>query len=393
MLSIEMLPAAHGDALWIEWGPGARLSHRLLIDGGPAHTYEDGLRRRIESLPKAQRRFSLFVVSHIDADHIDGALILLQEHAQMGVRFDEVWFNAWKHLPTSERDALAPIQGEFLSSLLTLDDDLQPRWNAAFGGLAVRVPVAPEGAPPPPLPTFDLPGGARITLLGPTWVELKRLRARWSSAIRDFSPGDAAEARRRLEQRREYRPPAGPAVFAGRNFGDDRAPANGSSIALLFEFDGAAVLLAADAHARTLDAALERLCHERDLPKLPLVAAKLPHHGSMSNVSAAWLERLICPRWLISTNGAVFGHPDVETASLIADHGGGSPPEFHFNYRSGTTMRLAEPQYQGLWRCVFPDTPQRTGPAGGLRLCFRGGDEITDSPPAADPPPPGADDA
>ena len=33
-LTIEMLPARHGDALWLEWGdPDHR--HRMLVDGGP----------------------------------------------------------------------------------------------------------------------------------------------------------------------------------------------------------------------------------------------------------------------------------------------------------------------------------------------------------------------
>lgn len=380
MLSIEMLPAAHGDALWVEWGEGEQAAHRLLIDGGPAHTYTEGLQRRIEMLPPAQRRFALFVVSHIDADHIDGALILLQDRNRLGVHFDEIWFNSWRHLPSSERDAFAPLQGEFLGGLLTLDETLQACWNQAFGGRAVRVPTPPEGQPPAPLPRHELPGGATLTLLGPGYDELRRLRARWGAAIRDFAPGDAAEALRRLQQRREYRPPAGPAVFAGRNYGDDRAPANGSSISFLFEFDGAAVLFAADAHARTLAGTLARLCRERDLPKLPLSAVKLPHHGSMSNVDAKWLDLVACRRWLVSTNGAVFGHPDVETASLVAERSGSmGPPEFHCNYRAATTLRLAAPGFLERWRCVFPDAPGRSGPAGGLLLRFDG-DREADTP-------------
>ncbi|GAA4402314.1 hypothetical protein [Quisquiliibacterium transsilvanicum] len=384
MLSVEMLPAAHGDALWVEWGGAGRAEHRLLIDGGPAHAYADGLQRRIEALPAAQRRFALFVISHIDADHIDGALILLQDRKRLGAHFDEIWFNTWRHLPSSERDAYAPLQGEFLGGLLALDETMQACWNRAFEGQAVRVPDVPEHQDPPPLPRHQLPGGATLTLLGPTWADLKRLRARWGAAIRDFAPGDAAEAVRRLQQRREYRPPAGPAVFAGRNYGDDRAPANGSSISFLFEFDGAAVLFAADAHARTLAETLERLCRERHVPKLQLSAIKLPHHGSMSNVDAKWLDLVACRRWLISTSGAVFGHPDVETASLIAERSGpASPPEFHCNYKVATTLRLAEPHFHPLWHCVFPDAPGRTGPAGGLLLRFEGDREAGQTATAA----------
>jgi beta-lactamase superfamily II metal-dependent hydrolase len=97
MISIELLPAAHGDAIWIEYGPASR-PHRILIDGGPAPTYEAGLRRRIATLPEQKRMLELMVVTHIDADHIDGALILLQELAALKVRVDELWFNGWDQI-------------------------------------------------------------------------------------------------------------------------------------------------------------------------------------------------------------------------------------------------------------------------------------------------------
>src|SRR5687767_2317245 len=82
---IELLPAAHGDALWIEYG-NSRDPVRILIDGGPAHTYERGLRARFQRLRSLDRaagrgdsRIDLFVVTHIDCDHIDGAVLLLRE--------------------------------------------------------------------------------------------------------------------------------------------------------------------------------------------------------------------------------------------------------------------------------------------------------------------------
>jgi len=40
---VELLPAAHGDGIWIEYG-NAKKPGRLLIDGGPVSTYADGLR-------------------------------------------------------------------------------------------------------------------------------------------------------------------------------------------------------------------------------------------------------------------------------------------------------------------------------------------------------------
>ncbi len=75
MFRIEMLPAAHGDCLWIEYGSGREI-HRILIDGGPAHAYP-ALRERILHLPADERHFDLLVITHIDADHIEGIIRLL----------------------------------------------------------------------------------------------------------------------------------------------------------------------------------------------------------------------------------------------------------------------------------------------------------------------------
>ena len=74
MLSIEMLPARHGDCLWIEYAEGVSdRTRRILVDGGPGFAY-GALRARIEQLPLAEREFELVVVTHIDADHIEGII-------------------------------------------------------------------------------------------------------------------------------------------------------------------------------------------------------------------------------------------------------------------------------------------------------------------------------
>jgi beta-lactamase superfamily II metal-dependent hydrolase len=363
VISLEMLPAAHGDSLWIEYGSGDKV-HRVLIDGGPAPTYEAGLRRRIAELPEDKRTFELMVVTHIDADHIDGALILLQELLPLKIRLNELWFNGWNQLPKAggARDSYAPLQGEFLGGLITVDPTLKAAWNRHFDNQAVTVPTSG------PLPEVLLAGGAKLTLLGPTAAELLRLRARWAAAIRDFSPGDVNEALRRLHERREYRAPSTPAVFAVRRYGDDQTAANGSSISFILEHNGTSILLAGDAHARTLAASLKRLADQRSLTKLRFDAVKLPHHGSMNNVSDTWLELVDCEKWLISTNGAVFNHPDKETAELIARHCP-KPPTMLCNYRSASTEKLLQPTGDRPWTTVFPED-EGGGLARGLKVSW-----------------------
>ena len=357
-----MLPAAHGDSLWIEYGP-ARRPLRILIDGGPAHTYDSGLRQRLGPLTKEKSIvFELVVITHIDADHIDGMLIMLRDNKVVGdgkVEIKELWFNAWEQIAKFEGpETFGPLQGEFLGGILNLNPKLRRVWNKSFNKGKGPVGVPATGL----LTPIPLEGGAEITLLGPTASELQRLRARWVSAIRDFTPGDTDEAIRRLEERRDYRPPVA-ANFGARQFGADRTPANGSSISFLLEDGRNSILLVGDAHARTLESTLGRLALERKVEKLSVGAVKLPHHGSMGNVTAKWLQMIDCDRWLISTNGAIFGHPDIETVELIADNSRKKPTIF-CNYRSSTTSKL---EGSTRWNVVFPED-RFLGPAGGLLL-------------------------
>ncbi|MBD3854499.1 MAG: MBL fold metallo-hydrolase, partial [Acidobacteria bacterium] len=117
------------------------------------------VRQRIEQLDVAERRFDLMVVTHIDLDHIGGAIELLQDEA-LGVRYNDVWFNDYHHL-SDEPATRGALQGEFLANVLT---DAKLPWNQAFGGGPVRV------EPNRPLPRVRLEGD--LTLEGMSEVTL-----------------------------------------------------------------------------------------------------------------------------------------------------------------------------------------------------------------------------
>lgn len=360
MFRLEFLPAEHGDAIWIELGDAAE-PRRILIDGGPASSYEQGLHKRLRQLPAGQRHIDLFVVTHIDSDHIDGALILLQEASKLGVSFGEIWFNGWHQIKSPEPGAFAPLQGEFLDAVLKQKLSGK-RWNTQTKGAAL---VVPEHGP---LPSWPIPEGARITLLSPGPQQLARLRARWDSALREFSPGDSQEALRRLAARRDYRPPETTAVFGEKSFGDDRSVANGSSIAFLVEHDGVSCVLAGDAHPRVLAASLRSLADSRNPglgSPLRVDAFKLAHHGSMSNISEELLASVDCRRWIVSTNGAIFRHPDRPTAELVAAHSR-EMPEFLCNYDNDTTRRFAADAHKPLWHTRYAGEGVPAGPTGGI---------------------------
>lgn len=338
MFTIEMLEAYEGDSLWVELGAGDDF-HRLVIDGGRKKTYRH-LREKISEVETqpGEPPVDLFVMTHVDDDHIFGAVPLFADGRIGGETFGDVWYNGYTHLdPAVARkppaDLLGPKNGEIFAALLL--EGGHP-WNEAFdAGATVVVPDDGD------LPVREV-AGMKLTLLSPTWAELEALREFWDRELEDsMEPGNAEEALELFADRRSLQPD----VLGGLVDVDDLLEAeyspdvkepNGSSIAFLAEHDGRAVLFAADAHPPTLERSIRRLLAERDASRLRLDAFKISHHGSKSNTSVELLDLVDCPRYLISTSGSRHHHPDPEAIARIVHRNrfAARPTELYFNYRS-----------------------------------------------------------
>lgn len=322
-----MLPAAYGDALLLEWGT-ARSPHRILVDAGPLGTYRT-VHDRIQALGR-RPSLDLLVVTHIDGDHIEGVVRLLQDRAALGLHIDEVWFNGWPQLPATDQQG--PDYGEMVGALLQRDKTLKDRWNAAFDHRAAAVPRSGK------IRTYDV-AGARLTVLGPGPDQLAALQAKWTKVLADagVEPGDADAALERLSKRRSLAGLEGDDVQGG-TAKLDNSVANGSSISFLFEYDGKALLLTGDSHAPPLIDGIQRLLKQRKQDAFMVNAFKLPHHCSKFNVTDELLALVDTQRYLISTNGERYKHPDREAVLRVVDGPSRRDEiEVFFNYVSNTT--------------------------------------------------------
>ena len=383
MFRIEMLPAAHGDALWITYGSPDDPRY-ILIDGGMRYTY-DNLRTRILALPPGHRRLELLIITHVDADHIEGCIRLLQDE-KLDLDIREIWFNGQPQLdglPDPANDQLGPEQGEFLGALIRQYEDAtgRPVWNTSFDGKAVMVPDSGD------LLSRDF-NGLKLTIVSPGLGQLFKLKDEWDHVMAEagFEPGNVQEALLRLADRTEL---AAPDVLGGHEeadesefdeasdavdfsdvlgeseaaFGSDNSPANGSSIAVIAEWEGKRYLLSGDAYAPVMAASLGRMLAQDNLATgstletVNLELFKLPHHGSVSNISAELLALIKCRRYLFSSSGKIFGHPHDRTVELILEkHQARGKPQLFFNYRSGRTERWgnAADQASRRYEAFFP---------------------------------------
>lgn len=345
MLAIDMLPAGHGDALIVEYGT-KKERHYILVDAGTYHSWIDVRTRLIK---RRDPSYELFVVTHVDEDHIGGSIALLDDKA-LRDKIDQIWFNGYVHVESGS-SVLGPVHGEQLTKRIA---EGPWGWNNCFPKPATHRVGGPAVVPSKPtpnkdgsvgLPAYNLAGGARLVLVSPSGPKLKRMNTVWKQAVEDahLVPGAGASGHNLAPKPFTTSVPKLPEAIDRNALIDlaaererDGSAANGSSIAFVFEYDGKRLLLGADAHADVLAANLARygeMVGERR-PRIDLF--KLPHHGSGANLSSALIEAIDCRRYLLSTNGDNFGHPD-DTAIARAVLGSRGPIKFFCNYASDRT--------------------------------------------------------
>ena len=341
MFKLKFLPATIGDSIWVTYGTESD-RHHILIDGGTAGTRQH-IKKEITALPADRRKLELMVVSHVDKDHINGIRTLL-EREEIEFEIGDFWYNGFHHLPNPEDEeddeSLGAKQGEALSEALV---DQGIHWNKHFDGQAVVVPD--HGA----LPEFTLPGGMKITLLGPTTEALAELRPDWIREVEEagMEPG-AVQPDDRFDDDDEhlgvtdFLTADDVADLAETPFTGDHSAANGSSIAFLAEVDEKRVLFTADAHADRMLEALERFS-----PGQPVHVHlfKISHHGSKGTTNRQLIEKVETTRHVFSTNGSIFKHPDDETVAKVLTFGG-NDLELFFNYRKPTNIVWEEASLQ-----------------------------------------------
>jgi beta-lactamase superfamily II metal-dependent hydrolase len=319
MFNIHFLPARYGDCIWITYKNNSKI-FRILIDGGTAGTRKDIL-SLIDPIPKRERELELCVVTHIDRDHIEGILGLLRENPP--IKINDIWFNGYKHLKGPDSvETLGALQGEQLTEAI---QERELSWNYTyFNGKSVAINKTD-------LPKIHLSGGMILTVLSPSFDQLEKLKPKWLKEVTKAGliPGISAEE-----------PEPGTEIFgsgipdveklAKSPFQEDKAEANGSSIALMAEFGDKRILLAGDAHPSRILESLHILQPEGRI-KIDLV--KLAHHGSSGNTSPQLLEKIDCTRFVFSTNGSIFNHPSQDTVARVLKSNQ-NEKELVFNYKT-----------------------------------------------------------
>ena len=374
-ITIEVFPAQDGDSFLISDSQG----HNILLDAGYPDTYKKWISPRLQELSLAGQALTLFIVSHIDADHISGAITFLEENGTSTdpkiIPIDQIWHNGFRHVQKSSEfpnGQLDPLSKDIIDSIINQSIIVPPgeerrisakqgssvsalilaggyNWNQAFFGKAV---MADAGSP-----IIEISPNIRICLLSPVGDDLLKLEKFWRKEL--YKLGfrekidnndlfdDAFEfllMKERMQQRNDIAKPISESGFNVENFlhmpfKEDSSITNLSSIAFVLESGEKKLLFLGDSRSSTIVHSLKKLYYPTET-EFRFDFIQVSHHGSFSNNGPELFNITDSPNYCISTSGDKHDHPDPETVAWIISRKASFQRTIYFNYEHKMMRRL-----------------------------------------------------
>lgn len=380
---IEMHNASYGDAFLIKCIDEESQTN-IVIDMGFSSTYKDSMKSSFEKLNEEGHVIDLMVFTHIDRDHIYGGIKFLQENGSSDkpniIEVNEIWHNAYRHLQFDQRsdDTVCESDREILNAIkfkgIPIHENKEQRKNknisaiegTALGALILKgeynwntllkeKAICIENQIHKKDITIN--GKVRIKLLSPSLDDLIKLNDHWGKMLRrnkgfkgtitkDNLFDDAFECLlgqtfdKKLKKRyklishkQDWKD------FLEDNDIEVEIP-NKSSIAFILEFGEKRILFSGDADPIRIEKSIREMYGVKkedkiiEEDKIIFDAIKVSHHGSVNNTTTKLLDIIDSTKFIISTNGDVFNHPDIETIAKIVCRDGVNPREIIFNYEN-----------------------------------------------------------
>ena len=321
-MNLNVLQAAYGDCMILKSGSQSKSSqtnsHHFLIDGGPASTYNIGLKEELQKIGEKGGRVDLLIVSHVDNDHINGLLKLMQDlslqkkgNNRWTIEIDALWYNAFsrtigQRIEVRLRDLLSNTRTVFKNrsrtqvtargireghDLYQYAHDLAIEINPQFNNDTIIVTDKPKEL------KF---GNLKFLVIGPTRKNLEDLRKQWLDWL------DKHE--KALKTRVDYRL----AIQA------DKSIPNLSSITFLAKEEDNIILFTGDGLGEHVIYGLKQARLLGSSRSVHVNILKLPHHGSDRNITRDFFTNVTADMYLISANGR-DDNPSFLTLSWIAE--------------------------------------------------------------------------
>lgn len=374
--SITMLRAAEGDCFFLEFFFDDK-TFNIMIDSGPWTCWKKELLPFLDKLIQANKRINVLLITHIDADHIGGAINLF-EHQNYSNIVDEIWFNGLRQIILTEKESTEKDEEAFnklraghwhdfqeptekisAKQSVTLADLLKKRGKKVNAFLD-EMPITQNIA------SFEISSDFYIDFLLPEEKGLNELKslfqvevfnAVWGAKAVATTNGEAAFEQVVLDSEvshdliEDIAESKSDIVdiekWASTSFVKDSSKTNASSIAICIRFYGKKLLFTGDSNAEDLLEALDNWQKQND-GNCYFDVIKLPHHGSANNCYKMF-DKIDGTYYLVSTDGKKFEHPSKETIAKIVVRSTQNKRYVLFNYKNRMyelfNDQLAEEKY------------------------------------------------
>ncbi|WP_306262690.1 MBL fold metallo-hydrolase [Pararhizobium sp. IMCC21322] len=340
-LTLRVIKAKHGDSLLLFAD-----DNTILIDGGPSGVYDRYLRHQLQALPKSGEEppvIDLVMVSHIDADHIDGILDLTAELIEARdeerdpiVHVRRAWHNSFADTiaksvgvsPAATRSQAASLAGAFDEMslggfdphesklvLASVGQGRQLRLDLKALNIDVNQRFKDRLALLDNAQTPWKSGALSLDVIGPGQEQVDRLRKEWAKKLKKI-----------LEKEAD-------AETAAHSM--DTSVSNLASIVVVAEAYGKTVLLTGDARGKMIMEWLEKTGRLQSGGTVHFDILKLPHHGSDRNVTKEFFQRVTADHYVVCGDGK-HGNPEPNTLDMLFE----ARPEL--NYTVHMTYSPAE---------------------------------------------------
>lgn len=327
-----MHKAGNGDCISID-----NESEFVLIDGGTSQSFSNW-----KSDIFVTDKIDSVIVTHIDSDHVNGVISLLQ--SEKCPKINQFYFNGAEQLfghlsDNNDEDRKSDIKLRAISEELSISGNREQIGYSE--GTSLSYLLSKKNITSNPLlegqalyreccESFSV-GEIRFTVITPSKLALEELKFYWEGKLleRRIRPKiiskaycDAFEQYVKVLQNNVVSYATAIASTEGKSieslayveFEDDNSTTNKSSLSFLIESNNKRLLYLSDCDAGAVLVWLNDL----ELEKIVVDAVKISHHGSKNNTSLELLNRIVCQKYLISTNGKIHAHPDLEVLARIA---------------------------------------------------------------------------
>ncbi|MCY6483252.1 MBL fold metallo-hydrolase [Clostridium aestuarii] len=354
-IKIKVYPASNGESILIECN--GKEQTNILVDCGYISTYKL-IKKDLSNFKKNKKKIDLLVLTHIDNDHINGARDLLCDYINDEIcEISEIWYNDYfsiydievnkKELCKTEYNIFKLLQSDeyppdpnetgektisYKSANLLVDylekDKIRQRLNKSFEN-AVCIDDKNK------LKKIPISNEVEIILLGPTKEILNELLYDWRKYLIDkgfekeivkskelaeafelYYVNQIEDAMEEIYCEKECAASDDLKEYLEFNVSDERIE-NRSSISFILKFYDKRLLFLGDSSPIDYEEILGNLLKNLKKDKLKFNLVKVSHHGSKYSTSNKFLEMITSKRYLISTNGNSFDHPDLEAISKI----------------------------------------------------------------------------